>query len=85
MATEPDRTAAPGTTGFASQYSARSGVTRDAAGQIDVLSSIGGMQGLAESVVPGLVFTVLFTITRDLAVSLTAALVAAAVFSVVRL
>jgi hypothetical protein len=43
------------------------------------------VQGLAESIVPGLVFTVLFTITRDLTVSLVASLAAAAVFSVIRL
>lgn len=78
-------TGGSGAAGFASQYAASSGVKRDAAGQIDVLSSIGGKQGLAESVVPGLVFTVLFTITRDLMVSLIAALAGAAVFSGIRL
>ncbi|WP_294564324.1 DUF3159 domain-containing protein [uncultured Arthrobacter sp.] len=70
---------------LASQYAARAGVKRTAHGSIDVLSSVGGVQGLSESIVPGLVFTVLFTITRDLMVSLVAALAAAAVFSVIRL
>lgn len=70
---------------LASQYAARSGVQRSESGQIDVLSSIGGVQGLAESIAPGLVFTVLFTFTSDLSVSLIAALAVAAVFTVIRL
>nr|WP_307086665.1 DUF3159 domain-containing protein [Arthrobacter agilis] len=70
---------------LASQYAAKSGVRRNHAGQIDVLSSIGGVQGLAESIGPGLVFTVLFTLTTDLQVSLIAALAVSAVFTAVRL
>jgi hypothetical protein len=70
---------------LAAQYAARSGVRRSESGQIDVLSSIGGVQGLAESIAPGLVFTVLFTITSELRIALVAALAVAAVFTVVRL
>jgi hypothetical protein len=43
------------------------------------------VQGIAESIVPGLVFLVAFTITRELTLSLVAALASAAVFTVVRL
>ncbi|TYC98603.1 DUF3159 domain-containing protein [Arthrobacter echini] len=77
--------AGPTAAEVASQYAARSGVRRHDSGQIDVLSSIGGVQGLAESIVPGLVFTVVFTVTRDLTVSLVAALALSAVFTVLRL
>ena len=80
-----EQAGAPSAADFATQYAARSGVRRNDAGQIDVLSSIGGVQGLAESIAPGLVFTVLFTITRDLTVSLVAALAVSAVFTLVRL
>ncbi|WP_081746384.1 DUF3159 domain-containing protein, partial [Arthrobacter sp. H5] len=70
---------------IAGQYAAKAGVRRGAEGQIDVLASIGGIRGLAESILPGLVFTVIFTINRDLQVSLIAALAVAAVFTVLRL
>lgn len=70
---------------LASQYAARSGVQRSEDGQIDVLQSIGGVRGLAESILPGLVFTVIFTINQDLQSSLIAALGVAAVFSIIRL
>ncbi|MHA7190775.1 DUF3159 domain-containing protein [Arthrobacter sp. MDT2-16] len=77
--------AGPSAADLATQYAAKSGVRRGDSGQIDVLSSIGGVQGLAESIGPGLVFTVLFTFTTDLQVSLIAALAVSAVFTVVRL
>jgi hypothetical protein len=79
------RTVGPTSADLAAEYAAKSGVRRTDSGQIDVLSSIGGVQGLAESIAPGLVFTILFTITRDLQVSLIAALAVSAVFTVVRL
>lgn len=75
----------PSAAELAAQYAAKSGVRRDDSGQIDVLSSVGGLQGLAESIAPGLVFTVLFTFTRNLGVSLTAALAVSAVFTLIRL
>lgn len=75
----------PSAAELASQYAARSGVKRSGSGQIDVLSSIGGVQGLAESIAPGLVFTILFTFTSNLPLSLIAALAVAAVFTLIRL
>ena len=50
-----------------------------------MLKSAGGVQGIAESILPGLVFLVAFTITRDLTLALIAALAAAAAFTVARL
>lgn len=38
-----------------------------------MLKSAGGIQGIAESILPGLVFLVAFTITRDLTLSLVGA------------
>jgi hypothetical protein len=71
--------------GLAGDYAAKAGLHRTHDGQIDVLKSAGGIQGIAESVVPGLVFLVAFTITRDLTLSLAGALAAAAAFTVARL
>ncbi|NJC22142.1 hypothetical protein BJ994_001218 [Arthrobacter pigmenti] len=70
---------------FANQYAAKAGVRQDASGRIDVLQSIGGVRGLAESILPGLLFTIVFTVSRDLSLSLIVALAVAAVFTVVRL
>lgn len=74
-----------GLNGLAGQYAAKAGVRQDESGRIDVLQSIGGVRGLAESILPGLLFTVVFTILRDLQVSLVAALAVSAVFTVIRL
>ncbi|UUL75764.1 DUF3159 domain-containing protein [Pseudarthrobacter sp. Fe7] len=71
--------------GLAAGYAAKAGLHRTHDGRVDVLRSAGGVQGIAESIVPGLVFLVAFTITRELTPSLVAALVSAAVFTVVRL
>lgn len=71
--------------GIAEGYAAKAGLHRTHDGRVDVLRTAGGVQGIAESIVPGLVFLVAFTITRDLTPSLVAALASAAVFSVARL
>ncbi|HYH76282.1 MAG TPA: DUF3159 domain-containing protein, partial [Arthrobacter sp.] len=52
---------------------------------VDVLRSAGGVQGIAESIVPGLLFLIAYTLTRGLELSLVAALASAAAFTVVRL
>ncbi len=64
---------------------ARAAAVKNADGQIDVLKTIGGYQGLTESIVPALVFSVVFTVGRDLPWSLAAAIVSAMVFTIVRL
>jgi len=71
--------------GLAAEYAAKAGLHRTHDGRVDVLRSAGGVQGIAESIVPGLVFLVAFTVTRELTLSLVAALASAAVFTVVRL
>ena len=71
--------------GLAAEYAAKAGLHRRHDGQVDVLRSAGGVQGIAESIVPGLVFLVAFTVTRELTLSLVAALASAAIFTVVRL
>lgn len=71
--------------GLAAEYAAKAGLHRTHDGRVDVLRSAGGVQGIAESILPGLVFLVAYTISRDLTVSLVAALAAAAAFTVVRL
>ncbi|WP_090825431.1 DUF3159 domain-containing protein [Arthrobacter sp. yr096] len=75
----------PSMSDLAAGYAEKAGLHRNSAGHVDMLKSAGGVQGIAESIVPGLVFLVAFTVTRDLTPALIAALVAAAVFTVVRL
>lgn len=75
----------PTVAGLAAEYAAKAGLHRTHDGRVDVLRSAGGVQGIAESIVPGLMFLVAFTITRQLTLSLVAALASAAVFTVVRL
>jgi len=70
---------------LAEGYAAKAGLHRTHDGRVDVLKSAGGVQGIAESIVPGLVFLVTFTVSRDLTLSLIAALASAAAFTVVRL
>lgn len=76
---------APSAADLARQYAERAGVERRGDGQIDVLASVGGVRGLAEAVVPGLLFTVLFTAGAGLGAALTVAVVSAAGFSVASL
>lgn len=70
---------------LAEGYAAKAGLHRSGNGNIDVLKSAGGIQGIAESILPGLVFLVAFTLTRELPVALVAALAIAAVFTIARL
>jgi hypothetical protein len=70
---------------LAEGYAAKAGLHRSTNGTIDVLKSAGGIQGIAESILPGLVFLVVFTLTRELPLALIASLAAAAAFTVARL
>ena len=79
-------TAAPTVAQLAGDYAAKAGLHRSSNGNIDVLRSAGGIQGIAESILPGLVFLIAFTIDREnLAMAVTASLAVAAVFTVARL
>lgn len=70
---------------LAEGYAAKAGLHRSSNGNIHVLKSAGGVQGIAESILPGLVFLIAFTVTRELPLALVASLAVAAVFTVVRL
>ena len=70
---------------LAEGYASQAGLHRSGNGNIDVLKSAGGVQGIAESILPGLVFLVVFTVTRDLQPALIGSLGTAAVFTVTRL
>lgn len=70
---------------LAEGYAAKAGLHRSSDGNIDVLKSAGGIQGIAESILPGLVFLVAFTLTRELPLALISALAMAAAFTVARL
>ena len=50
---------------LAEDYAAKAGLHRSSNGNIDVLKSAGGIQGIAESILPGLVFLIAFTIDRE--------------------
>ena len=54
---------------------------RTANGDVDILHAIGGWRGLVESSLPAVAFLVLFTVTKELNLSLIAALAAAEVSS----
>lgn len=53
--------------------------------RFDLLQALGGVQGLIESIVPTLIFLILFGLTRQLRLAVIAALVAAAIAVVIRL
>jgi hypothetical protein len=64
---------------------ARAGLAQAAVGQFSMAASIGGAWGLAESVVPLTVFSVVYGFSRDLRWSLVAALVPSTALAVRRL
>lgn len=70
---------------LAEGYASQAGLHRSSNGNIDVLKSAGGVQGIAESILPGLVFLVVFTISRELTPALIGSLGTAAVFTAARL
>ncbi|MET3921516.1 small-conductance mechanosensitive channel [Arthrobacter sp. UYEF20] len=70
---------------LAEGYASKVGLHRSGNGNIDVLKSAGGIQGIAESILPGLVFLITFTITRELPLALISSLAAAAAFTAARL
>ena len=76
----------PAVAQFAEDYAAKAGLHRSSNGNIDVLKTAGGIQGIAESILPGLVFLIVFTIDRaNLSAAVIASLAVAAVFTAARL
>jgi hypothetical protein len=82
---EPGPAEQPTMAQLAEGYASQAGLHRSSNGNIDVLKSAGGVQGIAESILPGLVFLVVFTITRELAPALIGSLATAAAFTIARL
>lgn len=70
---------------LAEGYASQAGLHRSSNGNIDVLKSAGGVQGIAESILPGLVFLITFTVTRELTPALIGSLGTAAAFTAARL
>lgn len=66
-------------------YAQRSAVRRDKNGQLDLMYAVGGWRGLAEALLPGVLFLGLNIATGQLSVALSAALAVAGVFTVIRL
>lgn len=66
-------------------YAARSGMRRKDNGQLDVLHAVGGWRGLAETVLPGVVFLSVLLLGSALGAALAASLGTAAAFTVLRL
>jgi hypothetical protein len=85
VASQPTATQ-PTVAQLAGDYAAKAGLHRSSNGNIDVLKTAGGIQGIAESILPGLVFLIAFTIDREnLSMAVIASVSVAAVFTVVRL
>lgn len=70
---------------IAARIGANAGIERREDGQIDVLKTIGGVRGLVESLLPGLVFLVIFTLIQQLNPALIASVAVAVGFTVARL
>lgn len=71
--------------GLAQEMAAKSTLVRKENGEIDLLAAAGGIRGIAESVLPGLVFLVVFTLTRNLQWALAGSVAIAAIFLAARL
>lgn len=76
---------AGGLADIAQEMAAKNALVRKENGHIDLLAAAGGVRGIAESVLPGLVFLVVFTLTRDLTAALIGSVAVAVVFLVARL
>ncbi len=70
---------------IAQDMAAKNPLVRKENGHIDLLAAAGGVRGIAESILPGLVFLVAFTLTRDLTIALVGSVAMAVVFLLARL
>lgn len=75
----------PGLADLAEAYVSKSGLSRNAQGHIDLKAAVGGWRGLAEAVLPGLIFLISFIAGQNLALSLILAIAAGAIFTMLRL
>lgn len=69
----------------AATYAQRSGMRRNADGQLDVMHAIGGWRGLIEALLPGALFLIVLIATNQLGIALVSALAVTVVFTAVRL
>lgn len=83
-----DETSAPSFSEAVAAAARKSGLGRVEPGETPtagaLLSAIGGVRGLVESILPGLIFLVVFTITREVLPSVLAPFAIAVIFIVVR-
>lgn len=85
MSVNPNDEPTPDQESLARQIAKSAGVHHKDDGQVDVLKTVGGWRGILESLLPGLVFLVVFTVTQQLNPSLIASLAIAAIFTIFRL
>lgn len=85
---QPDDASAPSFSDAVAAAARKSGLGRVEPGQAPtagaLLSAIGGVRGLVESILPGLLFLIVFTITREVLPSVLAPFAIAVIFIVVR-
>lgn len=86
----PEQDSVPGTFGAGLAAAAkRSGLGTVADGQAPtgaaLLKAMGGIRGLAETILPGLVFLIIYTFTMNVPLALGASVAVAVIFTVVRL
>lgn len=81
----PARKPTGGFAEIAHEMASKNPLVRKENGQIDLLAAAGGVRGIAESVLPGLIFLVVFTLTRNLTAALVGSVAMAVVFLVARL
>lgn len=70
---------------LAEAFSANSKVVQNANGGIDVLSTVGGVRGILETVVPGFVFVMVFALSSQLSWALISSIALGIVFTMLRL
>lgn len=70
---------------FASMIGQNSKISQNADGGIDLLSTVGGVRGILETVVPGFVFIMVFALTSNLTWSLISSISLGVLFMIIRL
>lgn len=70
---------------LASMIGANSNIAQNADGGIDLLSTVGGVRGILETVLPGFVFIMVFALSSNLTWALVASIGLGVVFMIIRL
>ncbi|MGQ3384390.1 DUF3159 domain-containing protein [Glutamicibacter sp. TV12E] len=70
---------------FASMIGANSNIAQNADGGIDLLSTVGGVRGILETVLPGFIFIMVFALSSNLSWALIASIGLGVIFMVIRL